>query len=235
MEPINLPAYHKFYFDINNQSRNNGIYCPGLDRWILVDSYDFWITLETAQILSSKIASMVYLLPNDLGGMTNENSLSYSIKDKSQEKKGKVADLISSQIPSLRIGKRPTFAGVPVDFDFDIGLSALNKLKLYAEYVNKCLYATNLVHALMGHTNNLQFSTNYFPTEWTDQVTLYSDRSNLHHGILKEIKRILYFGKSVESAREQISKLLENNYLECDDLINKFYSFMDESPEFLQL
>jgi len=232
-----LPIYHNYYFDENNQARNSGIYCPGINRWLLVDYYDSWVTFETAQVMSSKIASMVYLLPGNIEAMTNENCLSYSINttSKQRQKKGNVADLISSQIPSLRIMMtQPEWVGPPTDFNFNHKDASVTALKEYAEYVRACLFASKITQATLAHTDMLDFSTAFLPTEWTDQVTLYSDNSDTPCGVLKEIKKILYFGKSLQDAKSQIHDLLERNYLDCSGLVSRFCKLMEETPEFLK-
>ena len=43
-------SYDKFYVDPIGRKKTMGIYSPGLDRFILVDNYDFNMTLKTAQI-----------------------------------------------------------------------------------------------------------------------------------------------------------------------------------------
>ena len=233
----NFPAYHNYYFDETNQVRNSGIYCPGISRWLLVDYYDCWVTFETAQIMSSKIASMVYLLPGNIEAMTNENCLLYSINviSKQKQKKGNVADLISSQIPSLRVIKsQPEWVGPPTDFNFNHKDATIDSLKAYAEYVRACLFAIKITQTTLAHTDMLDFATNFLPTEWTDQVTPFSDHSDTPFGLLKEIKKILYFGKTLEDVKLQVHNLLERNYLNCSGLVSRFYKFMGETPEFLK-
>jgi hypothetical protein len=191
MENINPIEY--FYTDVNQNKKKNGIYCPVLDRWLLVDHRDFWVTLETARALSSKIASMVYILPNNIGAMDNENCLNFAIFDKTSHKKGEAPDLITGQLPNLRILKDPRQiidTGYPEDYKSEEGIYMIKELKAYTDFVNKCMYGIMLTQEYQNFHDNKRFSDEYLPKNFVESVTPYYDRSD-SEGVFIELKRIL--------------------------------------------
>jgi len=203
-----------YYVDVNNNPKKNGIYCPVFDRWLLVDDYDYWVTLETARTLSSKIATMVYILPASPGAMTNDNCLNFSIFDKTSQKKGTAPDLINSQIPMLRVLNDPrqlVDIGIPQDYKNDSGIDILNRLKEYADFTHKVMYATMLCKVVYNYHDNKTFTDEFVPPEFVADVTPYYDRSDLSDGVLNSIKKIMYTSNTIDEAKTKISELWNNN------------------------
>ena len=62
----NVSHHARFYSSWYGKKNANAIYAPGLDRFLLVDNYDLWLTMEVARILSSKIPTQVFLLAKDV-------------------------------------------------------------------------------------------------------------------------------------------------------------------------
>lgn len=229
-ENPNTPK-HFFYYDKEGNKKYNGIYSPGLDRWLVLDEYDYWVTLQTAQVLSSKIATMVYILPSDVGAMTNENCMNFAIIDKLDQKKGMGADLITSQIPTVRIlrEKRQLIdRGIPEDFKSLQGVTSLKNLKEYADFVHKCMYAIMLCSVYVNYHDNKTFSESFIPKSWLDQVWVYEDRSGIENGALTEAKRILYMSNDIDEAKSRLQSLWEEASIKISWVGKFFYRILDE-------
>ena len=207
----------------------NGIYCQVFDRWLLVDSKDFWITLETARVLSSKIATTVYVFPEN--ELNNDNCLEYMLLNKTTEKRGAVADLISSQLPTLKFfGENAEIRnmGYPVDYEFD----DLKKLQDYAKFVQRYVYAIEVSNAIANHHDNMSFANKYFPKNWIDDLYTYSDRTEFADGIFNELKRILYMSENVEEAKRKMTLALKKNYNKIHWIVDEFYLMLGEKHYF---
>jgi hypothetical protein len=200
-----------YYFDDYKNKKRNGIYCPTIDRWLLIDEYDHSVTLETARVLASKIASTVLILPNQEIAMDNDNCLNFTLFDKTVQRKPGGADLFTSQIPVIRTVKRNQIydLGIPEDYKSSAGIHILQKLKKYAHFVHRCMYAITIVDQNQGSYNNLKFSSDFFP-EYQNHFEFYSDQSNFQRGVLQEIKKILYFSNDVDEAFGSIESIWNN-------------------------
>lgn len=227
--------FTQFYYDKDSKRRKNGIYCHTFDRWLLVDNDDFWITIETAKVMSSKIASMVYVLPNNISKMDNTNCLEFMLFDKTRQKKGGVADLISGQTPMLRVIDNPLqvhYQGIPEDFKFGLAAEMLAAIKEYADYVQKVMYAGKLCNVVANFHDNRTFAQEFFPSEWLTCVSSHTDRSTYTGGIVQEIKRILYFSQTLEEAKAKINLTWEQNYEMVWWIADYYYILMGEKHTF---
>jgi len=201
--------YNVMYVGKDGNRKRYGIYCHAFDRWLLIDQHDLWATLETAKLLSSKIASTVFVLPNESTDINNDNCLDYSIFDKSKYIKGNHPELIKGQTPITTIISDPSqifFQGVPEDFKEGDALNKLIELKEYANFVFHSVCAANFVSSTNMH-DNASFAQTVFPEEWTNLVDSQYDRSQMKDGIIAELKRILYLSMSVDEAKNKISEL----------------------------
>ena len=80
--------------------------------------------------------------------------------NKTKEKRAAVADLISSQLPTLKFLDENTEIvrmGIPVDYE----LKELKKLQDYALFVLKYVHAIELCNAITNHHDNFSFANKY--------------------------------------------------------------------------
>lgn len=202
------------YYEINGRAKKYGIYCQVLDRWLLVDWFDPWITFKTAQILSSKIATTVFILPPDINGMTNSNCLNYTILDKTKITLASVSMLIRSQIPVMKtrlLTENIVEAGLPKDYNNPLEIDHIVKLKEYTDFVNRCVFAIEWSNAAIGFYDNKTFSQSFFPDEWLYQINTYQDRTKDPDGFFNQLRKILYHSNTIEEAKDQIKKMFEDN------------------------
>lgn len=223
----------RYYVDKERRRKSNAIYCPAFDRFLLTDYHDFSVTLKTAQILSSKVASTVYVYARN-SDMTNENCLDYGLENKTEEKKGGTSSLYSGQLPIVQLLNSDIIGnlGWPVDYETDERREALHNLKNYAHFVHRMSYAITLSQMTRGFYDNQSFSREFFPAEWLQDRATYVDTSELEHGLFNEIKKTLYFSNTIEEAKKQIDELWVQKGFRMNTIKDKFYEMYEEQFDY---
>lgn len=242
--------FNYYYRDPTGIRRRYGIYCPAIDRFIHISDQDLWMTLETAEILSSKIQTMVYVLPpgyikipEHTEIISNQNCLNWGIYDKSNLKVGSGSALGARQTPTIGMlypdDKLEEHSEFPEDFRDDP--SILLKLKEYANYVYKRVTCITLA----VHTYNPYFSKKfvdkYINEDWAKHTESKYDPSTSKGlekdkidpdtppvGIELEFKRILYHADSVHEAEEQILDFWYGNYFAAGFIMFGYYRVLGE-------
>ena len=225
--------YKFFYKDSEGNRRRQGIFAPGLDRFILVDDSDFWITLQTAEILSSKLPTLAYILSPSTKEMTNENCLDYTIFNKTQQKVGPSSIACARQQPILKIlydADAVSYAGVPKDFEDRTDMLA--RLKSYADFVHTCVYAINLTESFYNVNDLQRFINQYTDTSWTKDIAAARDRSSLDKGVFFKLRNILYLSNNQKQAEKEIIDCWKNYSQDQSHLITGYYKIINqEIPE----
>jgi hypothetical protein len=214
------------YFLTNSGHRSFGIYSLILDRFILVDNRDLTLVMKTANILLSKLQTLVYCLPAD-HQLTPDNCLNYSMYNKTSQKVATSAALVAGTYPLLR--QFPNNAeivnsGVPEDFKSH--KEQLDNIKNYTHFVNECNYAINLTQMIFDFDSNNTYSKDFIPTDWTDHFVIDQDRSSLPQGIFFELQKILYLSHTVEEATDKIHKIWLEHSTDQYWLRDGFYSLL---------
>jgi hypothetical protein len=223
-------SYKYFYRTSDQRPRQNGIFAPGIDRFLLIDNYDFWMTLETAEILSSKLPTLVYLITPLDSGMTHENCLDYTIFDKTQQKIVASSIATGRQQPILKFmyeNDTVAYAGCPEDFKDPERNSMLKNIQEYARYVHRRVLAINLTEAFYNSANNRHFADTHLPAEWTAQVSSRVDRSELDKGVFHELRKVLYLSNTPEEADAEIINIWKKYSANQEFLILGFYKIVD--------
>jgi hypothetical protein len=224
------------YYNKDGSRKKNGIYCQQIDRWILIDDYDMWITFKTAQALSSKLATTVYILSEDIAEMDNMNCLNFSMNNKTIFKRKNVADLIQNQTPTMKklVEGNIVEVGLPEDYKSGEGIRQLKKMKNYVNFVNKAVYAIEICNS-KNWIDNKTVSTTYHPKEWSNVITPYEHKSDSDKSVFSEINSVLYFSDSVNEAKAEMQKLFEfylDEFLVSTNLVNIFYKIIKEKNPF---
>lgn len=220
------------YFLSNSKHRGFGIYSLILDRFILVDDRDLMLVMKTANILLSKLQTLVYCLPAD-HPLTNDNCIDYSIHNKTNQKIATSAALVAGTYPLLRqLPNNATIVNSGVPEDFKSFQDQLSNIKNYAAFVNQCNYAINLTQMIFDFDSNNIYAKNFVPADWTEQFVIDQDRSNLPQGIFFELQKTLFLSQSIEEATDKIHKLWLDHSADQFWLRDGFYSLMEwEQPK----
>jgi hypothetical protein len=203
-----------FYIDNLGARRLNGIYCPVFDRFLLIDDWDYWITLETAKVLSSKVASVVYILPSKMGALTDRNCLNFGIFNKRNQKRFGSTDLVRGQIPSIKIfpgtWRELIDYGMPEDYKTDYGIKTLFKLKEFADTTQKYMYAAKISNEMSsGFFDNKTFTDDIISDNLISNIDNYHNKDGSEMSYLKTIKNIFYMANTIEEATEKTTEFFE--------------------------
>lgn len=201
--------YEFFYRDSNQDRRKYGIYSPSIDRFIFVDSNDMWLVLDLAEVLSSKLSTIAYVLPSG-NKLSNADCISYTIFNKTEQKIGISNIVAGKQNPVLKFiydDDKIIEVGYPLDLDSDM----YKKLIEYINFAKKHLYAVNITDAFYNFENNRKFTDKFFPNLEDKNIISRYDTSDVNQGLLNEIRRILYFSLTQEEAQEKIIDLFYQN------------------------
>ena len=227
--------YKHFYVNSQGDNRKHGIFAPGLDRFILIDDMDFWMTFETAEILSSKLPTVAYMMPPSAKHITSDNCINYTIQDKRLQRVGPSPLVGGRQHPLLKfLYDRDEIIEVGIPEDYKNNTSILTKLTEYANFVKQQVYVINITDAFYNFENTNRFAERYLDDSWTEKVSSRMDRSQLKKGIFFELRKILYLSNSVEEAEEKIVEFWKNNYTDQVYLMEGYYKILNKPvPEIL--
>jgi hypothetical protein len=219
--------YKTFYVNQNGSRKKFAIFAPGLDRFILIDNYDRLILLQIAEILSSKIPTMVYVLSEDADNLNDSNCMSYTIFNKTQEKVLATNIMAARQQPITKyLSYETKIVEVGIPKDYVNNMEILDRLAEYSHFVKKNVYAINQTEDFCNAFDTSKFANQYLDSNWIDQVSIKSDFSNLKNGVFFELKQILYFSNSVEEAELNIINLWKCNSQDQDHLMRGYYRML---------
>lgn len=207
----NRGAHAKFYGLWYGRNLSNAIYSPGLDRFLLLDSYDLWVTLETARVLSSKLPTQVFLLGKDVIEFDNKVCLEYSVFNK---KDMSVNDsMVGRQFPGVSplLDKNSVYrAGWPVDYTSTEKRMELSNLRSYAFFCLRSVYAVKIADALRNDLPLAEILESVGCGDVAQGLTLPRDYSDSPVGLKKSIMRILYLSQNEEQALTKIESIWMN-------------------------
>lgn len=201
-----VPAYYPLYFKKIN---GHAIYLPGVDRFLLADTFDPWITLEVAEILSSKVPTQVILLGEGIPGLSNLTVLEHTIRDKTGLVIHGANILVARQTPLVRKiqGEGSIInVGWSDDYASPEKRSILLKLQEYGLFCLRICHALKITESMNNIVPHKKYIEDYFPGMVPQDFTVPIDQTEFPHGLGREIKQILYMADSVTDALTQIEK-----------------------------
>lgn len=221
-----ISVYYTLHF---KKSNGNTIYLPGVDRFLLADNFDPWITLEVAEILSSKVPTQVVLLGEGIPGLSNLTALEHTIKDKTTMVIHGANILVARQTPSVRkINGADSIieVGWPDDYSSTNSKTMLLRLQEFGLFCLRICHAVKITESLHNVVPHKKYMEEYFSGMVPADFVVPVDQTSFPKGISKTIKHILYMANSVEDALSEIEKAwLE--YSASTPLIREtFYKFV---------
>lgn len=224
-------SYNYFYRTSKGVPRQHGIFAPGIDRFILIDDYDFWLTLETAEILSAKLPTLVYLLPPMDFELDNNNCIDYTIFNKTQQKIVASSIATARQQPIIKFlydTDHITYAGIPEDFNNANREPMLAKLQGFAQFIHRHVMAINLTEVFYNSADTQTFTKKLIPPAWREGMQSRADRSALPQGIFSELRAVLYTANTAEDASQQIIELWRNHSADQGFMILGYYKILNQ-------
>jgi len=221
--------YTYVYRDGAGARKRYGIFSPGIDRFLLVDYEDIWATLQTAEILSAKLPTMVFILSPVSKDINNDNCLEYTIFNKTKIRVSNSPMVVSRQHPDVNFLTEKdliTYAGISEDYNTSEGQAMLQQLKDYANFVHDMVCALNITEIVYNSREVANFSSSYLKKSWANQFTTIADRSSLENGIFAELRHILYMSSTIKEAEERIVDVWKNNSADQPHIMTGFYSML---------
>ena len=211
------------------QKRKYGIFSTGLNRFLLVDHLDVWIVLETANLISSKIPNVVYMLPYESNNIDNDNCLDFGISDKTGQKLGATPLLFATQTPVLR-----TLMGenVVVKNENSVESQKVVELKQFVNYVHLHSYALNYTEAFTKYDETNSFAQKYLSKETLAHFKTTVENTGLDESIYFYIRQILYLADSIEDAESKLHRLWLEHSRDIPKVREIYFRLLEkEQPE----
>lgn len=229
----NVSHHARFYSSWYGKRNANAIYAPGLDRFLLVDNFDLWLTMEVARILSSKIPTQVFLLAKDVAEFDNSNCFETTIVDKRKYVINGSNILTARQVPSLHVLIEPDSVanvGIPRDYQTGTHKEMLDNLRSYSLFVLRNIHAITIADSIKNITPFEEMVKTYLPNHIPD-ITLPQDQSFAPSSIKNEIKSVLYQSLSVSEALERIENIWYEYGYNLPEYRDMYYYYMGlETP-----
>jgi hypothetical protein len=217
-------------FYSENSNNRYAIYSAGIDRFLLLDKQDLWITFETAKILSAKLPSAVFAFSDDVPNFDNDEALFWSITNKNLW-------MSENQTPSLIKLSGPdsiAYEGAPIDYVSEDQLDMVVKVQNYALFTQKILYACSIAHAMCNPDDQGYFAHLMSPLV-AKRLEHRTDQSRFPEGFLMWTKRALYQSDSIVDALEKINKIWSTNSYRDEPFKKLFFSMAElKEPETIQ-
>lgn len=201
-------GFHETFYPLSwGKEHSYVIFSPGVNRFLLVDTYDPWIVYETAKVLSSKISTIVYILDQETPSFTNEDCLYYTTLHKKLEK-GFGSPNITTQRQTPAISKIPkgmiVKTGWSPDYIKKDRKDALMRMQEYAKFCLRCVYAITLSVNHRIYFPEKEYLEIFCKGQYPGDLLLTNDTTTAPDGMISLIKTILYEAESIEIALSKI-------------------------------
>jgi hypothetical protein len=226
------PNYTFYYRDYQNKNKKYAIYSPAIDRFLFVTDLDMHMALETAEILSSKISNVLFVMPGTVTDvLTNDNCLNYTFENKTNIKVSDMSMSQSRHFPVLKYAypeNKIVEVGPSPAYTSPDRAAILANLKEYAEYVYAVCTSIDLTFKIAGNIlgETEKFARKYLTNDWVKDVSYTVDSSNLEKGLAFEIRKMLYLESEVEVAHQKIIGLLKNSMVDNKWVVWCFFDQM---------
>lgn len=193
----------------------HAFYSPGVGRFFSISSLDEFTAYEVAQILSSKMPSIVlFAIEGNTPPFFHDNSHEYGLLNKNAFK-----DSYERQTPickKMDMDNITKLGEMPVDFNPKSNIEnwkVFSQFKDYTEFVMRVWYAakrTEMIHNFFPFENYaLEFFRDSLPEDFEAKPDVSLGKTKI--GIKREIKEILYYGNSEQDVLAKIKKMWEEN------------------------
>jgi hypothetical protein len=196
-----MSSFLEKYYPSYNKDTYYGLYSPALRRFLLVDHHNVFALFKTAQVLSSKINTVLFILSSDnqFPKMTNDNCLRFTFQHSKFQYESNGQGLKQSPTATFLRADRSVKlikANLPAEFNYEDRKRKILETQNYAQYVNSCMHAIMLTSIIYQqiHIEQEQNEYNSFLFNKPLEPTLTTDVMN-----------ILTYAKDIEEAQGQIN------------------------------
>ena len=198
------------YYPSHKNNTYYALYSPAIQRFLLVDCYNIFAFFKTAQVLSSKINTVVVILPANEKHpiINNDNCLQFTFfHTKFQDECG--GNNLKQSPTAIFLNSTKIIKTIPMaDFDIEERKEKILELQQYAKYVNSCMHAIMLTSII--------YQQIYQEIEQSEYESFYFN-TQCDPTLVTNIMNILSFANNIIEAKEQIKnfwlKLLNENII----------------------
>lgn len=213
----------------------HALYAPGIERFFAIIGLDQFTSMEIAQILSSKIPSIVVFSVNEnTPPFFLDNCHEYTLIDKNVYKNS--YEIQTPRFKNMSVNDVIKADELPIDFhpkhNADNYKLFMN-LKKYVEFVTNTWNAAKIAELTHNLLPEKCYADDYFQGYLPDDFVVNPDTSIgvTPNGITSEIKKILYDCNSPEEALAEFDKMWkENNTVQTMAWRNSFYTISYINP-----
>jgi hypothetical protein len=199
-----MPDTLNSYYPSKDSNTYYAMYSPPIERFILVEKYNSNVFLQTGYVLSSKIAVIIFILPEKEKHpvMTNKTCLLFSLNHTRYNPEANVNAMRS--VPTVSMLKHNKIIKIRESQDFAIGKKQqiLSKLQSYAIFCQSCLHAINLASMLHQHTWTQIKNEQYYYNNLFFEAK--EEENRIKKNDVEQIMNILFFSEDKEQALKNI-------------------------------
>jgi len=187
--------FDQFYPSIDSKTYY-ALYAPAIERFLLIDKHNLFCLFRAAQVLSSKINTVVIILSNKekLPLMNNENCLEFTLNHSKFHAEISGSNLKQSPTVSFLNNNIKIIKSLfPVDFKKE----KILELQKYAQFVNLCIHSIMLT-ALINQQTHIE-------NEQEEYESFYFNKDQ-KPGLVTELTNILLFADTIEEAKKQLEQ-----------------------------
>jgi hypothetical protein len=188
------------------------IYSMVFDRFILLDTFDPWMTFTTSKILSSKLSTTMFCIRRYVKQLTVDDCpLLFTISDEEKEKVFKTVNKMQTPI-MMQIALNEdsiVYAGAPKDYVTIEQKQMLADVYHYARFCHRVIYAAKFADARMNSDDH-SFFAQIMGDSTKEKMYTKGDQSQIEEGILWTIYRILYLSSNIDEAIEKLDQMWQN-------------------------
>lgn len=228
--------FYEYYPSSKNALNNYAIFSPSIDRFLIVDNTCPWILFKVAQILSSKISTVTYILTQTDIEINNENCFNYGLSHKKGEHTFGGSNPNSHKQSAIMhpLNSSIVEKGWPEEWISQERKEALAHIQEYALFVLCTIQSIKIAYSFRNIYPDSHYLEEFFQNQYPKNFTKTFDGTESPRGMFREITNVLYHSDYVDDALEQIY-VLWKKYSELDvaGMRELFYKCLGlELPDF---
>jgi hypothetical protein len=188
------------YYPSYNSNTYYGLYSIPIRRFLLVDYYNIFALFNTARVLSSKINTVLFILPgqNRLPKINNDNCLRFTFQHnrfQSETTGHNIKQSPTATILRADLSVKLIKANLPAEFDDEDRRKKILETQSYAQYINSCMHAIMLTSMI--------YQQIYIEQEHNEYNSFLFNKPQ-EPTLTTKIMNILSFANDINEAQSQI-------------------------------
>lgn len=192
------------YYPASKNSPNYyAVFSPSLDRFLLVDNTCPWLLFKVAQIISSKISTVTFILNDTAKDINNENCLYYGTKHKKNEHTfGGSNPGNHKQSASMHpfYNNEVVEKGWPEEYSSEDRIEMVYNAQKYAQFTLRVVQSIKIAYSFRNVFPDSHYLEEYFKGQFDSSLCNRYDGTQSSIGMYKELTYILYHENTIDEA-----------------------------------